>query len=272
VSAVDVEPAPGPLRRALAGIGRGTRARTRFLLLLAALAYGVLREVPRPGNWRRTVRAEFGRVLRHAVGGALPATLVTAVLIGLAMVSQALYWLEEAGAAGLIGSVIVTVVVRELAPILVGFILLGRSGMVALSEIATLRAGGQVEAMAAQGLDPFLLLVLPRAAALAVAAFTLAMLFVAAALVTGFVAGSLLGAVTAAFWSFLDGVLRAMRVADYVVLPVKMVTIGVLVALTAALTGLGAGPQEGAAQVLPRGFVRGTLAILFASIALSFAV
>ena len=265
-------PASGWLRRALAGIGRGARARTRFVLLLSSLIWGVLREVGRPGNWRRTVRAEFRRALRQSVGGGLAVTLVTAVLIGLAMVSQTLYWLSQAGEAGLIGSVIVIVVVRELTPILVGFILLGRSGMVALSELALLRAGGQVDALAAQGLDPFQLLVLPRAVALAVAAFTLAVLFVAAALVTGFVAGSLLGAVTASLWSFLDGVLRAMGAVDYVVFPAKMLTIGLLVALTAALTGLEAGPRDDSAQVLPRGFIRGTLAILFASIALSFAV
>ena len=272
MSDVGTAPLPGRLRRALAGIGRGTRARTRFALLLSSLVWGVLREVARPGNWRRTVRAEFRRALRQSVGGGLAVTLATAVLIGLAMVSQTLYWLSEAGEAGLIGSVIVTVVVRELTPILVGFILLGRSGMVTLSELAILGAGGQAEALAAQGLDPFLLLVLPRAGALALAAFTLAVLFVLAALVTGFVTGSLLGAVTASLWSFLDGVLRAMQVADFVVFPAKMLIIGLLVALTAALTGLDAGPREDAAQVLPRGFIRGTLAILLASIALSFAV
>jgi phospholipid/cholesterol/gamma-HCH transport system permease protein len=256
----------------LALVGRGTRARTRFLLLLASLAFGVLREAPRPASWRRTVRAEFRRVLSDAVGGGLPATLVTALLVGLAMVSQTLYWLGQAGESGLIGSVVVTVVVRELAPILVGFILLGRRGIVTVAEIAALRSGGQVEALAAQGLDPFLLLVLPRTVALAIAAFTLAMVFVPAALITGFVAGSLFGAVTTSLWSFLDGVLGAMQAADFVVFPVKMVTIGLLVSLTAGLTGFGAAPGEDVTQTLPRAFIRGTLAILLTSIALSFAV
>jgi phospholipid/cholesterol/gamma-HCH transport system permease protein len=262
----------GRVRRALARIGRGTRARASFSLALFSLAVGVLFEAGRPHSWRRTVRAEFRRVLRQAVGGGLSPTLVTAVLIGLAMVSQTLYWLGEAGQAELIGSVLVTVMVRELAPLLVGFILLGRSGVVVLSEIAALRLGGQLDVLAAQGLDPFLLLVLPRACALAIAAFTLAMVFVPAALVTGFVASSLLGAAESSLWSFLDGVLLAMHRADFVVFPAKMVAIGLLVALTACLTGVGADPRDDAAHVLPRGFIRGTLAILFASIALSFVV
>jgi hypothetical protein len=51
-----------------------------------------------------------------------------------------------------------------------------------------------------------------------------------------------------------------------------MVAIGLLVALSACLTGITADPRDDAAHVLPRGFIRGTLAILLASIALSFAV
>jgi phospholipid/cholesterol/gamma-HCH transport system permease protein len=264
--------APGPIRRALARVGRGTRSRVGFVLVLFALLLGVLSEAARPVSWRRTVRAEFRRILRQAVGGGLSPALVIGALIGLAMVSQTLYWLGEAGQPELIGSVLVTVIVREVAPLMVGFILLGRSGMVALAEIAGLRIGGQVTALAALGLDPFLLLLLPRACAFALAAFTLGMILVPVALITGFVAGSLLGAVEASLWSFLDGVLLAMRAADFVVLPAKMLMIGLLVALTACLTGLRAGPRDDAVQLLPRGFVRGTLAILFASGLLSLAV
>jgi phospholipid/cholesterol/gamma-HCH transport system permease protein len=144
--------------------------------------------------------------------------------------------------------------------------------MAALSEIAALRGGGQVEALAAQGLDPFLFLVLPRAWALAISAFTLAMVLVPAALITGFIASSLLGAVETTLWAFLDGVLQAMHTGDFAVFPAKMIIIGLLVALAATLTGLDARPGESAAQILPRGFMRGTLAILLASITLSFAV
>jgi phospholipid/cholesterol/gamma-HCH transport system permease protein len=270
--AVSQGPKPGLARRALARIGHGTRSRVGFVLVLFALLAGVLRETARPVSWRRTVRAEFRRILRQAIGGGLSPTLVIAALIGLAMVSQTLYWLGEAGQPELIGSVLVTIIVREVAPLMVGFILLGRSGTVALTEIAGLRIGGQVDALAALGLDPFLLLLLPRACAFALAAFTLGMILVPAALIAGFVAGSLLGAVEASLWSFLDGVLLAMHTADFVIFPAKMVTIGLLVALTACLTGLRAGPRDDAAQLLPRGFVRGTLAILLASVALSLAV
>jgi phospholipid/cholesterol/gamma-HCH transport system permease protein len=243
-----------------------------FVLMLAALGFGVAREAVRPATWRRTVRHEFQRALRQAVGGGLSTTVVTAALIGLVMVSQALYWLGQAGQEELIGRVVVTVLVREVAPLLVGFILLGRSGVVVVSEIGELQRGGQVSTLAAQGLDPFLLLVLPRACALAIACFTLGVMFVLAALLSGFVAGSLLEAVRISIWSFLDRVLLAMHARDFVVFPAKMIVIGLLVALTASLTGLTATAQDEAARLLPRAFVRGVVAVLLANLALSLAV
>ena len=260
------------VRWALAQLGHPVRPHINFVLKLAAVGFGVAREAVRPATWRRTVRGEFHRVLRQAVGGGLSATLVTAALIGLVMVSQALYWLGEAGQEELIGPVLVTVLVREVAPLLVGLILLGRSGVVVVSEIGELQIGGQVSALAAQGLDPFLLLVLPRACALAIACFTLGVMFVVAALLSGFVARSLLEAARISIWSFLDRVLLAMRAGDFVVFPAKMIVIGLLVALTASLTGLTATAQDEAARLLPRAFVRGVVGILLASIALSLAV
>lgn len=261
----------GAIRRPLAGLGRAVRPHLGFMLKLAALGFGVVREAVRPSSWRRTVRAEFRRALRQAVAGGLATTIVAAALIGLVMVAQALYWLGEAGQEELIGPVLVTVLVREVAPLLVGLILLGRSGVVIVSEIGELQIGDQVHTLAAQGLDPFLLLVLPRACALALGCFTLGIVFVVAALFSGFAAVSLLEAMRISIWSFFDRVLLAMHAADFAVFPAKMIVIGMLVALTASLTGLTAVPPDDPASLLPRAFVRGVVAILLVSIMLSLA-
>jgi phospholipid/cholesterol/gamma-HCH transport system permease protein len=93
-----------------------------------------------------------------------------------------------------------------------------------------------------------------------------------AALFSGFVAGSLLGAVRISAWSFLNRVLLAMRAGDFVVFPAKMILIGLLVGLTSSLTALTATARDAPAQLLPRGFMRGVVGILLASIALSLAV
>jgi phospholipid/cholesterol/gamma-HCH transport system permease protein len=257
--------------RILSIIGHFVRTRTAFPLMLAALTWGVLREAQRPRSWRHSVRAEFRRNLYQAAGGGVATALVLAALTGFALVSQALYWLGLAGEVELEGTLLVTVLVRELAPFLIGMTLLGRNGTVTVMELGLLQLGGQVRIMAAQGVDPLLLLVLPRALAFAVASFTLGVLFVLATLLVGFITGSLLGSVQESWWIFLDHVLEAMRAVDFAIFPAKMFSIGFLIGLTACLTGLTVRPDDGTGRLLPRGFIRGVLAIMLTSLVFSLA-
>ena len=131
------------------------------------------------------MRAEFARALRQAVGGGLATTIFASALIGVAMVYEALFWLGAAGQEQLSGSILVTLLMREVAPVLVGPIVLGRNGIATAAEISTLQLGGQVRRLEAQGIDPFLFLVLPRATALALACYTLGVVFVLSALAIG---------------------------------------------------------------------------------------
>jgi phospholipid/cholesterol/gamma-HCH transport system permease protein len=260
------------VQRFLAALGRATRRRCHFILMIASLAFGVISSGVRPNSWRRTVRSEFRRALHQTIAGGLSTTLVCAALVGVGMVYQALYWLGIAGQPGFIGLVLVAILVRAVAPLLVGFILLGRSGMVAVAEIGGLTASGKVHALEAQGMDPFLFFVLPRACAFALAAFALGIVFVLVALLSGFIAGSLFGNITISFWSLFDGLTAALLPADYAVFPAKMLLIGLLVALTACVTSFEAIPGEDPARLMPRGFVRGVLAVLLISITLSLAI
>jgi phospholipid/cholesterol/gamma-HCH transport system permease protein len=239
--------------------------------MLAALAWGVMHEATRPRTWRRTVRTEFRRALRQAAGGGLVTVLVAAGLTGLALVSQTLYWFGIAGQEQLEGSLIVTVLVRELTPVLVGTVLLGRSGTATVTELGSMQVRGQVQTMIARGLDPFLLLVLPRTLAFALASFSLGVLFVLTALLVGFASGSVVGAVHGSLWLFLDHVTSAMQATDFALLPAKTLCIGALVALTACLTALTAREDDEAAHLPSVGFVRGVLAIMLTSSILSFA-
>lgn len=253
----------------LGTVGAAARRRSSFILQLMALFWGVLREGVRPSTWRRTVRGEFRAVLTRSVAGSLGTIGVTSVIVGLGLVFEALYWLRTAGQEEQIGRILVLILIREIAPLLVGIVLLGRGGTVAVAELGTLTAAGEVGILRAQGIDIFQYLVLPRAVAIAVAAFTLGMVFVVLALISGFVAGSLFGVVNTSVFGFLENVLRAMSVSDFVLFPAKLLLIGLMIALACCATGLSAGETDSPSSLLPRGFTRGVTAILSVTLLLS---
>jgi phospholipid/cholesterol/gamma-HCH transport system permease protein len=250
-------------------IGAQARGWSSFVLQLAALFWGVLREGIWPSTWRRTVRANFRITLTRVVGGSLGTIIVTALIVGLGLVFETLYWLRTAGQEEQIGRILVVVLFREITPLLVGIILLGRGGTATVAELGTLAAEGEVRIMRAEGIDIFDTIVLPRALAFGLGAFTLGVVFVLLCLVCGFVTGNLSGVVNTSIFGFLDNVLRAMTVDDLVVFPAKLVLIGLVVALSCCVTGLGAEEIDTPADLLPRGFTRGVTGILAITLVLS---
>jgi phospholipid/cholesterol/gamma-HCH transport system permease protein len=198
---------------------------------------------------------------------------VTASIVGLAMVYQALYWLQMAGEITKVGRVLVLVLVRDLAPLLVGLVVLGRSGTVVLVELGAMQQRGQVRRLDALGIDPLIYLVMPRVLAITVATFALTILFIATALTAGYVVGFAFGAIKITFAAFLDNFVRAIEPRDYLVLPVKALTIGFVIGFTCCFVALNPGrTATDITRFLPRGFVRAVLAVLVVAgaLALSF--
>jgi phospholipid/cholesterol/gamma-HCH transport system permease protein len=250
-------------------IGAEVRGRSSFILQLAALLWGVIREGARPSTWRRTLRVNFRTTLTRTIGGSLGTIAVTAFIVGLGLVFEALYWLRTAGQEEQIGRFLVVVLFREITPLLVGIILLGRGGTAAVAELGTLTVEGEVAILRAEGIDIFAYLVLPRAVSFALAAFTLGVVFDVLSLISGFMTGSLSGVVNTSIFAFLDNVLRAMTVRDLAIFPAKLLLIGLIVALTCCVTGLGAQDADTPSSLLPRGFTRGVTGILAITLLLS---
>ncbi|QHM90759.1 MlaE family ABC transporter permease [Acetobacter pasteurianus] len=257
------------IRRKLAWIGRLVRRQARFFLVVLGAGWGVIFESFRSHAWRRTVRYEFITTMNNIIGGGVSASLFAGMLTGVAAVSQVIYWLGLTGLAKMTGSILVNVVIREIAPILVGILLLGRNGMLSATELGLLTIGGQVRSMQSVGMDPFLMLVLPRTLAFTVAGFTLGILFSMSSLITGYVMSRISGVITNPIWTFLDDVAAAMSVTDYAVIPLKFIMVGFVVGLGGCLTGLTATNEDSLRTLLPRGFSRGMLIVMMVSVLFS---
>lgn len=257
---------PSLLRRFLAAVGAPV-IRTPFAVLRgAAVGAALLRQALRPVTWRRTVRAELLRQCLHTGVRGLPATAVAGLLVGLAMISQSLYWLELAGQPELVGQILVLVLVREIAPLVVAFIVIGRTGSVMVIELGRMEAGGQLRALDAQGVDPLLYLVLPRVLAIAISTFCLTVAFLTVAFVAGNIGSLIAGFSNMGPTELADLVLGAMGPAEFALVALKTLLIGFLVGLVVCLGGLAPAVDVlGPERKLPRVFVLAALTTFLVS-------
>lgn len=258
----DGPPKPG----ILAGLGIWTINLARRLTGFISLWAAVMVQGCRPLTWRRTVRREFVRQCFLVGVRALPLTLLTGGLVGLGLVFQALYWLEMFGESDMIAKFLVLVLVRELSPMLVGIIVLGRSGSAMLVEMGTMKAGGQVRMLDSMGIDPFLVLLLPRVLATSLCSFSLTVVFVGAALGTGFVASHVLAISPFTLIEFIEQMLDAMGPTEFALMVLKPLFIGFAIALISCTIGLKvSGSIEDVPASLPGGFVSAVIAIFLFS-------
>jgi phospholipid/cholesterol/gamma-HCH transport system permease protein len=84
-------PSRSRLRRFLAAVGSRTIVGTQRLLLCVSLAATVLIVAARRSTWHGPVWTEFMRVLHGVAVRSLPTTVATGMLVGFALVTQAVY-------------------------------------------------------------------------------------------------------------------------------------------------------------------------------------
>ena len=157
--------------------------------------------------------------------------------LGLLVIGQTVSWLTRVNAINYLGSIMVIVVVRELGPLLTAMLVLARNGTATVIELGTARAMGEVEALEAVGIDPVHYLVVPRAIGMALGVFSLTVYLILGAVVSGYL------------WAFMQDVpLRpgdyfrqlagALRGLDFVLLAVKTMAFGFIIALVTCYHGL----------------------------------
>jgi phospholipid/cholesterol/gamma-HCH transport system permease protein len=258
------------LRRLLATTGQLTIGFWQWPVQFISDAVAVIWQACRPTTWRHSIRTEFMRQCYQVGASALPFILFSGIFVGFGILAQAIHWLKVFGGTALFGGFMSTVLVREIAPVLVGLILIGRSGSSLLVELGTMKTEGQVHMLDAQGIDPFLYLVVPRVLAFCVCMFSLTTVFVAVALLAGFALGALLGLIQFTFFDFINRAIGSMELQTYVLFTLKTVTIGFVVALISCKTSLSLGGVSAKVQdIMPRGFTKSALATLIISIALT---
>ncbi len=106
-------------------------------------------------------RALATQVVRVGFDG-LPVVLLTAVFTGAVLALQTYVGFKRFHAEAWVGSVVALSMLRELAPVLTGLMVTGRSGSAMAAEIGSMRVTEQIDALVSLATDPVQYLFVPR--------------------------------------------------------------------------------------------------------------
>ena len=93
---------------------------------------------------------------------ALPMATLTAFSIGLTLAMQGAHELQRMGATLYVPNLVSVSLLRELGPLLMAIIVIGRSGSAITAELGTMKVGEEIEALGVMAINPVRFLVVPR--------------------------------------------------------------------------------------------------------------
>jgi phospholipid/cholesterol/gamma-HCH transport system permease protein len=103
----------------------------------------------------------FEQMVRIGVQ-AVPMTALTSLSIGITLAMQGAHELARMGATGYVPDLVALSLLRELGPLLVGVVVIGRSGSAVTAELGTMKVSEEIEALEVMAINPVRFLVVPR--------------------------------------------------------------------------------------------------------------
>ncbi len=211
--------------------------------------------------------AVFQQMVRIGVQ-AVPMTALTSLSIGLTLAMQGAHELARMGATAYVPDLVGISLLRELGPLLVGVVVIGRSGSAVTAELGTMKVSEEIEALEVMAINPIRYLVVPRFLAMMVMLPVLTVFGDYVGIVGGWsVCHFALGMPTDAYILRLIGSSTPMDLWSGII---KSVVFAYLIITIACESGLSVtGGAEGVGQATTGSVVKSILAMLIANAALT---
>ncbi len=173
---------------------------------------------------------------------AIPLVIMLGFLVGLILAFQSAIPMRRFGADLFVPNLVAVSLLRELGPLLTAVVLAGRTGSAFAAEIGTMKVNEEIDAMTVMGLNPMLMLVVPRMIAAMIVMPVLTLVMEAAGLVG-------MGTVMVGFGlpvvTIVNQVTNFVTVTDFLGGIFKAVCFGTAIAAIGCRAGLstGVGPR-----------------------------
>jgi len=93
---------------------------------------------------------------------AVPMVALTAFSIGVTLAMQGAQELQKLGAQAYVPNLVTVTLLRELGPVLIAVIVIGRSGSAVTAELGTMKVSEEIEALQVMAINPIRFLIVPR--------------------------------------------------------------------------------------------------------------
>ncbi len=173
--------------------------------------------------------------IRFTGSQALPMVSLIALLLGGSTIIQAVTFLPKLGREDFIGNLLKLVIVREVGPLITAIVILTRSGSAIAAELATQKQHREIEAIELMGINPYLLMILPRVIGGLISVALLIVYFDFVAFIGGYAIS--LTVAYFPFSTFLENLLRSLSTTDIISSMVKAVVFGIAIPLICSFFG-----------------------------------
>lgn len=166
---------------------------------------------------------------------ALPIIVFLATALGAAIFLVGYNFLLTLGKPTLIYSILLIVVLRELGPLLVAFVVTARSATAIATELGGMVTSHQIESYISIGVDPIDYLVAPRFLGVTLSVFFLALYFSLCGIVGPYIVAKFVNPIITA--TYFNELLRNLTFSMIVVSVIKSVVFGMVISITATYYG-----------------------------------
>ena len=176
---------------------------------------------------------------------ALPLITVLALATGAIVVVESIAQLQLLGQPSMVGNLLITIIVREIGPLLTALIVVARSGTAVATEIGNMRANREIEALETVGINPLSFIVFPRLVGGTVSVVCLAFYYNVVALFGGFVVATFVKDMPFNFYA--DLLANAITVDDFGMFLLKNTFSGLIIFVVCCHQGMSV--QQSAHEV-----------------------
>ena len=167
---------------------------------------------------------------------ALSISSLLAVGIGAAVIVIGIPMLSKISQLSLLYPLLITIITRELGPLLTAFVIIARSATAIATEIAGMVVSHEMEAYISIGVDPIEYLAVPRFLGVTISLVLLNIYFSIFGLAGSFIVAQLFNSLPAS--TYFTNLLQILSIKDIFLTVIKSIAFGMIISIVAVTQGL----------------------------------